>query len=149
MMKKILVFLAIGAGSSALGITASEIGKQYFPEYQPTKSLHCDALKIKFKDDKTSSFAGYVVSMPFYLTTQGFEASAKIKDYLKDDKITKRYGLDIQTVSFEKADSDFAFADFGPELFTNKQSVSFYFDRLEKYKTGICVRTYTFYTSKP
>ena len=148
-MKTILVFLAIGAGSSALAISAPEMGKRYFPDYKPVKSVYCDSLKTKFKSDKTSSMASFVVSTPYYMTTQNFKSIASEKDIIKDafkpNEVSKMYGLEVQTGSFADLDSDFSMATLSPDIYSKgKQSASFYFERVDKYKTGVCIRVFTY-----
>ena len=141
-MTKWMIGLVLMAGSSAFAITASEMGKQYFPQYKPVKSDHCEALKIRFSYDKTSSFAGYTVNMPMYLALQPFEASIDLAQNVPQ-KESKRYGLDIMSLDSDRLDSDFAVVNFYSDFSNNKQSMSLYFDRLEKYKTGVCIRVYT------
>lgn len=144
MKKLLMVGLVLMVGSSAFAITASEIGKQYFPQYQSAKGLNCEALKTRFKEDKTSSFASYTTDAPFYLVTQPFEVIVETRKFLGDIQTSKRYGLFISNITFSKFDSDFAEAGFAADLSMNKQSISFHFDRLEKYKTGICIRVFAF-----
>ena len=143
MKKFIVATLVIAMNSVGFAATTLELIAKEYPEWTPSQSMYCNALAKYYRYSTDSIMSSYIVDLPLHIAVLPFEYGIRVDKILQPSNLPiQKWGISFQTQAFEKIDSDFARAYYLAKTDSRGTSVMIHFDKIEKYKTNVCVRIF-------